>query len=149
NGTTYTFTVSAANPSGPGGTSAPSNPATPSASASVVIDPGFENGLGPWTASGNPAPTVTTTRAHSGTSSAFLGALDPAPDASGNSSLAQTVTVPTGSTQLSFWYWTKSSDTLCSSVADCTNDWNEAQIRDTQGHTLSQIFRSNTNAQVW
>ncbi|MEA2534508.1 MAG: large repetitive protein [Actinomycetota bacterium] len=149
NGTTYTFTVAAANPTGPGGTSAPSNAATPSASASVVIDSGFENGLGPWTPTGNPSPSVSTTRAHTGTSSAFLGALDPAPDAAGDSSLAQTVTVPTGSTSLSFWYWTHSTDTLCTSVADCTNDWNEAQIRDTQGHTLAQIFRSNTNAQAW
>jgi hypothetical protein len=149
NGTTYTFTVAASNPTGPGGTSAPSNPATPSASASVVINPGFETGMGPWTPAGNPSPSVSTTRAHSGTSSAFLGGLDPSPDTAGDTSVAQTVTVPTGSTQLNFWYWTHSTDSLCSSVADCGADWNEAQIRDTQGHTLAQIFRSNTNAQAW
>src|SRR5262249_6418337 len=45
NDTTYTFTVTAANPNGSSAPSAPSGPVTPSASASLVANGGFENGL--------------------------------------------------------------------------------------------------------
>jgi hypothetical protein len=74
NGTTDTFTVTAANPIGTGPASAPSGPVTPSGSASLVISGGFESGLSPWTASGTTAiPTVSTANPHSGSASALLG----------------------------------------------------------------------------
>jgi hypothetical protein len=148
NGTTYTFTVSAANPNGTSAASAPSNAVTPSASASPLINGGFESGLGPWTAGGVLSPSVSTTQAHTGTHSALLGAVDPAPEPAGDSNLSQTLTVPTGSSQLTFWYWPQSKDALCSGSA-CTFDWETAEIRTTSGATLAQVFKSNVNAAGW
>ena len=149
NGTTYSFTITASNPAGTGTASAQSNAVTPSASAPVIVNGGFENGISPWVlGGGNPTPALSTAKAHSGTTSLLLGAQDPNPDANGNSSADQTITVPTGTSQLSFWYWTASSDSTCSG-AGCTFDWTEAQIRTPAGSTLAQIFKSNTTAQAW
>src|SRR5205823_6818600 len=69
--------------------------------ANVVQNGGFEaGGLASWSASGAFLPRASTT-AHSGGSSAQVGSASPV---NGNSTLAQTVTVPSGSSTLSFWY---------------------------------------------
>ncbi len=148
NGTTYTFTVIASNPAGTSGASAQSNGATPSANTSVVLNGGFEAGAPPWSPAGTATPLISATRAHSGTASALLGAVQPAPVAAGDSSYSQTVTVPPGTTTLSFWYWPQSADDICSGTA-CRYDWQEAQIRTTAGGTLASVFKSNSNAQAW
>ena len=80
NGTTYTFTVTAANPAGTGPESAQSNTVTPSASIVHVDNGGFENGLTGWTTGGANTPTASSTQFHSGGSSALLGTVQPAAD---------------------------------------------------------------------
>lgn len=148
NGTTYTFTVTPANPVGTGPASAASNPVTPSASASLVINGGFENGLSPWTPGGVAPPAVSTANAHSGTASALLGTVSGSEPA-GDSSLSQTITVPaSGTTTLSFWYWPQTADAICSG-SGCVYDWDEAQIRSTSGSTLASVFKSNSNSKTW
>jgi hypothetical protein len=148
NGTTYTFTVTASNPVGTGPVSASSNPVTPSASASLVINGGFENGLSPWTTGGVQAPVVSTANPHSGAASALLGTLS-GTEPSGDSSLSQTITVPAaGTTTLSFWYSPQTADSICSG-SGCVYDWEEAQIRNTSGATLASVFKSNSNSKTW
>ena len=148
NGTTYTFRVTASNPLGTGAASAPSNAVTPSASASVVINGGFEGGLSPWVSGGAVAPSASTARAHSGSGSALLGTVTGAPPGGGgDSSVSQTVTVPPSAT-LSFWYWRATVDQVCSGAA-CLYDWQEAQVRSTAGATLATVFKSNANAPAW
>jgi hypothetical protein len=150
NGTTYTFTVTAANPAGTSPESGQSNTVTPSASIAHVNNGGFENGLTGWTASGVDPPTASTTQFHSGTGSARLGTpLNAGVEPNGNSTLTQTVAVPSsGKTTLSFWYWPGTKDDICSG-SSCTYDWEEAQVQSTAGATLASIFKSNSNSQTW
>ena len=94
NGTTYTFTVTASNPAGTGPESAQSNTVTPSASIAHVNNGGFESGLTGWTTGGANTPTASSTQVHSGSSSALLGTVQPATASAGDSSVAQTVAIP-------------------------------------------------------
>ncbi len=149
NGTTYTFTVTASNPAGNGPESANSNAVTPSSSALHVSNGGFENGLTSWTTAGTSTPTASGAQAHSGTSSALLGTVQPTPAPSGDSTLSQTVSIPpTGTTTLSFWYRPSSADDVCSGTG-CVYDWQEAQVQSTSGQTLATIFKSNSNSSAW
>ena len=148
NGTTYTFTVTASNPNGKGAESAPSNAVTPSSSASLVQNGGFENGLATWTTGGVVLPSASTAKAHSGSGSALLGTLS-GTEPLGDSTLTQTITVPSaGTTSLSFWYLPATTDEICSGNA-CAYDWQEAQVRSTSGQTLASVFKSNSNSQTW
>src|SRR5215468_2729035 len=149
NGTTYTFTVTASNPVGAGPESPQSNAVTPSASALHVDNGGFENGLTSWTTGGADPPNTSTAQFHSGSSSALLGVVQPAPATAGDSNVSQTVTIPpTGTTTLSFWYRPSTADDICSG-SGCSFDWQEAQVRTTTGATLASIFKSNSNTQAW
>ena len=149
NGTNYTFTVTAANPAGTGPESAQSNTVTPSASIAHVDNGGFENGLTGWTTGGANTPTASSTQFHSGGSSALLGTVQPAAASAGDSSVAQTVAIPSsGTTTLKFWYRPTTTDDLCSG-SNCVYDWQEAQIRSTSGQTLASVFKSNSNSQTW
>ena len=148
NGTTYTFTVTASNPAGPGPESAQSNTVTPSSSLSLVQNGGFETGLTGWTAGGQDPPTATSAKTHTGTGAALLGT----PSGSeplGDSTLSQSIAVPSGgTTTLRFWYNPATTDDICSGSA-CVYDWEEAQIRSTSGQTLASVFKSNSNSQAW
>lgn len=104
----------------------------------------FESGtMQCWTAGGALVPHVSTARAQAGSFSALLGATGmPEPD--GDSWIYQTITVPTWMQDpiLTFWYWPWSSDTI-------DHNWQEAQLRDSQGNMLAQIFKAASNTQTW
>jgi hypothetical protein len=149
NGTTYTFTVTASNPAGSGPASAQSNAVTPSASIVHVLNGGFESGLTGWTTGGATAtPVASSSQAHSGSSSALLGVVQPGIAPAGDSNVSQTVAIPSGTTTLTFWYWPATADDPCSG-SGCLYDWQEAQIRNTSGATLASVFKSDSNSQKW
>jgi hypothetical protein len=62
----------------------------------------------------------------------------------GDSSLYQAVTIPSNGDNLalSFWYWPSTSGAI-------ENQWQEAQVRDSTGNKLAQIFKLASNTQTW
>jgi hypothetical protein len=92
------------------------------AGGNAVSDGDFESGLGAWTPSGVPAPTIGPP-GHTGADSARLG--DGGAFA-GNSTLSQTVIVPSGSPLLTVWYQPHCEDTIAF-------DQIQVQIRTTGG----------------
>ena len=94
---------------------------------SGITNGGFETGsLSGWAATGA-STGVTTSGPHSGTYAAQLGA---STATNGDSSVSQTFAVPTGGTQLSFWYNVTCPDTV-------TYDWATATLADTTAGTSS------------
>jgi hypothetical protein len=92
----------------------------------TVVNGGFEAGsLSGWSTTGASESVVTV--AHGGSYAALLGSVNPT---NGNSSMWQTVTIPSTATTLSFYYATNCPDTL-------TYDWFTMQIRTTGGSTLA------------
>jgi hypothetical protein len=71
-----------------------------SATANVIVNPGFESGLTGWTQCAKLAVSLSKV-AHSGKRSVLLGTIR-APEIDGTAGLCQTVTAP-GSAQLTFW----------------------------------------------
>jgi hypothetical protein len=91
----------------------------------VVQNPGFETGnLNSWTAGGAYIPLVATT-AHTGSYSAQIGSTGAV---SGDSRLTQNVTVPAGTSTLTFWYQPHCTDRVA-------HDQIQAQVRDAAGTT--------------
>src|SRR5262245_40734174 len=98
----------------------------------------------PWASA--KLPILSTAHPHSGATSLRCGAttgsgiVEPA----GDSYAYQTVTIPADAAQvtLSFWYYALSTDTV-------DYDWQDAQVRDTSGNVLVNIFHMADNSQVW
>ncbi|HLI62620.1 MAG TPA: choice-of-anchor D domain-containing protein [Terriglobales bacterium] len=110
----------------------------------VLSNGGFESGdVSCWTAGGVLTPVASPAQAHSGGFSAQLGSVG-LPEPNGDSWIDQLVTVPTNMQHptLSFWYWPGTDDTI-------EHDWQEAQVRDSSGNLLAQIFKVASNAQNW
>jgi Bacterial Ig domain/Transmembrane protein 131-like N-terminal len=105
---------------------------------------GFETGdLSCWTTGGVYTPFATTLQKHGGSYSAQLGASSE-PEPNGDSSIYQTVNVPSNITKatLTFWYWPATTDTI-------QYDWQEAQVRNTSGTMLAQIMKVCSNSHTW
>jgi hypothetical protein len=117
---------------------------TTTVSLTVLSSGGFSNGgfetgdLSGWGASGAFTPVISTTP-HSGTYSARLGSTSAV---SGDSTLTQTVTVPSGSPRLTFWYQPHCPDTL-------TYDQIQLQIRNLSGTTLGNVLNVCSNTGTW
>ena len=102
-------------------------------------NPGFEAGtFSGWTTGGQ-ASSISTT-AHSGSYSGMAGSTSPT---NGDSTIAQTVTAPTGSSTLSFWYRVVCPDTV-------TYDWATVTLKDnTSGTTTTVLAKTCTNTGTW
>ena len=142
---TGTLTVTDNGPGGPRTANLSGLGATPANCVpNALSNAGFESGmLDCWTAGGALTPSASVLQAHGGSFSAQLGAIGlPEPD--GDSWIYQTVTVPATlqSPTLTFWFWPWSADSI-------SFDWQEAQIRDTNGNRLAQIFKVDSNSQSW
>jgi uncharacterized membrane protein len=104
-----------------------------------AVNGGFEAGnLSGWTASGAFLPVISTT-AHTGAYSARLGSTSAV---NGNSTLTQTVAIPSGNSQLTFWYQPHCTDTI-------TYDQSQMQIRNTSGVTLATVLNVCANSSTW
>jgi hypothetical protein len=82
---------------------------------------------------------VISTTAHSGSYSARLGSTSAV---NGNSTLTQSVVVPSGSATLTFWYQPHCPDTL-------TYDQIQMQVRSTSGATLATVLNVCSNSGAW
>jgi hypothetical protein len=103
-----------------------------------IVNGGFETGnFTGWTTAG--ATSISST-AHSGSFSAMVGSASPF---NGDSSIAQTFTVPSGATSLGFWYQVHCTDTV-------TFDWATATLKDnTTGTTTTMLGHTCTNNNTW
>jgi len=99
----------------------------------------FETGtLAGWTSAG-PATSLTAS-AHSGSWAAQLGSTSPT---SGDSTLTQTLTLPTNATTLSFWYNVHCPDAVFF-------DWARAELVDTINNTtITVLDKQCTNGAGW
>ena len=117
---------------------------TPTCVPNTLSDGGFESGtLTCWHPGGIFPPVIATQQVHGGSFAAQLGATG-SPVPNGDSSLYQTITISSsaGNPALSFWYWPSTSGTI-------ENEWQEAQVRDSNGNQLAQIFKLASNTQTW
>jgi hypothetical protein len=135
---TYTLTVTGTGASATHATTVALTVTAPTGGGGIV-NGGFESGsLSGWTASGASA-SVVSSGCHSGTYCAQVGSTSPT---NGDSSIAQTFTVPSGNT-LSFFYKVVCPDTL-------TYDWATATLKDnTAGTTATVLARTCTNTGAW
>jgi len=116
-------------------------------SSQLVVNGGFETGsLSPWTAGGGaPTPKVSSGKSNSGSWSALLGTTGTTgTEPAGDSSVTQSIAIPASATTatLSFWYRPSTTDVV-------KYDWQEAQVRNTSGATLAQVFKTASNVQSW
>jgi len=104
-----------------------------------VTNGGFESGnFSGWTTAGSTA--IVSAGAHGGSFAAQVGGTAPT---SGDSSIAQTFTAPTGATTLSFWYQVHCPDTV-------TYDWATATLKNNgTGTTTTLLANTCTNTGTW
>ena len=104
----------------------------------ALTNGGFETGsLSGWTSTGVTA--VSSAAKHSGSWGAQVGSTSPG----GDSSVAQTFTLPAGTTTLSFWYANTCNDTI-------TYDWATATVKDNVTNaTTTVLAKTCTATPVW
>jgi len=107
---------------------------TSSGGGGGIVNGGFETGtFSGWTTGGQ--ATSISTNAHSGTYSGQAGSTSPT---NGDSTIAQTFTVPSGFGSLSFYYKVVCPDTV-------TYDWATATLKDNTSNTTTTILAKTCN----
>ena len=117
---------------------------TSGSSTQLIQNGSFETGsFTDWTIAGEVLPKVTTAEAQSGSYSALLGQTS-TPEVDGNSSIYQTITIPSTATKvtLTFWYWPGTNDTI-------SYAYQEALIQNTSGSTLATALKVCSNTKTW
>jgi hypothetical protein len=134
---TYTLTVTGTGTSATHSTTVTLTVTAPTGGG--IVNGGFETGsLSGWTSSGA-SSAVVNAGCHGGTYCAQVGSTSPT---NGDSSIAQTFTVPSGNT-LSFFYKVICPDTI-------TYDWATATLKDnTAGTTATVLPKLCTNTGAW
>ena len=84
---------------------------------------------------------MTTAQAHSGIYSALAGNVT-GPEPLGDSSFYQQITVPSGSSQLSFSYWPYTVDSI-------TFDWQDVYVTDSSGTILATVMHVAEDDETW
>jgi serine protease len=138
---TSSVTVKATDTTGASGTTSFSWTVNPTGGGGGGITNGnFESGsLSGWTASGA-ATSVSSSGCHSGIYCALLGSGSPT---NGDSSIAQTFTVPSGDGSVSFYYNVTCPDTV-------TYDWATATLKNnTTGTTSTVLGKTCVSASGW
>ena len=110
----------------------------PVSSGSGVTNGGFETGtFSGWTTAGQAEAVVN--GGHTGSYAARLGSTTPT---NGDSTMQQTIAVPSGGGSLTLWYQPHCPDSL-------TYDQEQVQIRSTAGATLATLLNVCSNSGAW
>jgi hypothetical protein len=125
-------------------TSTPTNPPTATSTplgSNLLQNSSFEANNSAWVYGGASHPKRSSAQIHSGLYSLKLGTNS---GQQGDSTAYQLVTIPRGSriANLTFYYWSGSNDSS-------TYAWQEADIVDSSGRVIQQLFRNTTNDQTW
>jgi hypothetical protein len=126
-------------------TPTPTNVPTPQptgtpTTTNLIQNGGFETS-GSWTYSGQSTPVRTTAKPHSGSYSLKVGSSS---GQQGDAVASQMVTIPSTATSatLSFSYWPTSNDSK-------SYAWQEADITDSSGQVIAQLFQKTSNDRTW
>jgi hypothetical protein len=127
-------------------TATPTQPPTPTPTgtlppgSSLISNGGFESS-GNWVYGGTSHPTRSSAQAHSGKYSLKVGLNS---KQQGDAIAYQMVSIPASahSATLSFYYWPASNDSS-------TYGWQEADVTDSNGNILQQLFVNTTDDQTW
>ena len=121
-------------------TPSPTHTPAPPPSSNLIVNGGFES-TGNWVYSGTSHPARSNTQAHGGHYSLKVGTSS---GQQGDSIGYQMVTIPSSArhASLSFYYWPASNDSS-------TYAWQEADVIDSHGNVLQQLFQNTTNDRVW
>jgi hypothetical protein len=116
-------------------------PTSPPQSPNLVQNGGFESSSSSWVYGGVYHPRRGQSVVHGGKYSLKVGTSS---GQQGDSIAYQMVTIPSSAKKasLSFYYWPASNDSS-------TYGWQEADVIDSSGNVLQQLFVNTTNDQVW
>jgi hypothetical protein len=119
-----------------------STPTSPPQGSGLIQNGGFESSSSSWVYGGVYHPRRSQSAVHSGRYSLKLG--NSSGGQQGDAIAYQMVTIPSSAKQasLSFYYWPASNDSS-------TYGWQEADVIDSNGNVLEQLFLNTTNDRVW
>ena len=114
----------------------------------ALADAGFESGAfgSAWRlcgSGGTPAAAIVNTKAHTGSYSALTGPTS-APEENGDTAVCQDVQIPANG-KLSFWVYQGSNEGSWGTAYA----WQEADLLDSTGTVLTQLYKTVDNAQTW
>ncbi len=119
----------------------PTNTPTSSPNGNLIQDSSFETSSNLWVYGGTALPARTTVQAQTGSYSLKLGLSS---GQQGDSTAYQLVTIPASAqtATLSFYYWPASNDSG-------TYAWQEADVVDSNGNVIQQLFVDTTDDNAW